>query len=112
RVYGQDLVAGGPLYRGMERSPDKILLRFENVGLGLMTLDNEAPRHFEILDAEGTAYPTRAALVADGVAVYFPQTKAEPVQVRYGWSNFVESPNLVNSSQLPAATFRADIGIR
>lgn len=107
QAYGEDLVAGGPIYRSMRAEGGKAVLSFDHVGGGLVSRDGEALRHFEAAGEDGAFVPATAEIVGETVVVSAPGL-AELHSVRYAWSNNPEGINFANREGLPASPFRTD----
>ena len=130
-LYGKrDLVVSGPLYRELRIEGNKIRLKFDHVGSGLMVgsksgkapveeVKDGKPRSFAICGDDPTSPGGSVAAskqwawadaVIDGsdVVVSSPAV-TNPVAVRYAYSN-PASPgyNLYNKEGLPASPFRTD----
>lgn len=118
-VYGQDLVASGPLFRDYKIEPGgKVRVRFTEIGGGLTPsrqpwcapgvkpFPQEKLIGFYLAGADKQWAEAEANIDGDSVVVYNPQVP-NPVAVRYGWAN---SPrcNLYNDQGLPASPFRTD----
>jgi sialate O-acetylesterase len=107
KTYGwKDLVYSGPLYKSMAVEGDKIRIRFDHVGSGLISLDNRPLTWFEIAGPDRIFYKARAEINGDSVLVWSDKV-TEPVTVRFGWHQVAE-PNLGNKEGLPASPFRTD----
>ncbi|MDY0165203.1 MAG: sialate O-acetylesterase [Thermoguttaceae bacterium] len=106
KVYGQDRVACGPLYRSMTSADGKVVVKFDHVGTGL-GVRGEKLEGFAIAGTDRQFVWAEAAVAGpDTVVVSSPQVE-NPAAVRYAWA---ENPkgNLVNSADLPASPFRTD----
>ena len=117
-VYGEKIVASGPLYKGFATEDASIRVKFRETGRGLMAGQAPwRPANVEPLPADQVIgfyiagddhrwYEANAAIDGDSVLVSSGQV-ARPVAVRYGWAN---SPrcNLYNKDGLPASPFRTD----
>jgi sialate O-acetylesterase len=105
KTYGKDMVYSGPLYQSMAVEGDKIRVRFEHVGGGLVA--NGGPlTDFTIAGKDGEFVPAEATIDGQTVVVHSDQVSA-PVAVRFGWRDDAE-PNLFNREGLPASPFRTD----
>jgi sialate O-acetylesterase len=105
KTYGQkDLVYSGPLYRSMSVEGNKIRIRFDHVGSGLVALDNRSLSWFEIAGEDRIFRKARAEISGDSVLVWSEKVTA-PVAVRFGWHQLA-TPNLGNKEGLPASPFR------
>lgn len=104
-VYGENIVACGPVYRGMTVEEGSILVSFDHTGSGLVARNGELSG-FTVAGSEGGFVPARAVIEGGKVRVSadsIPQPKA----VRYGWAQ-VPVVNLYNAEGIPAAPFRSD----
>ena len=118
-AYGEKIAGMGPIYKKMSVKGDKIILEFTNHGKKLMmgtspyvpagAEPHPAPTR---LTGFGIAGADRKFVWADAViegnkVIVSADGVAEPVAVRYGFSN---SPvcNLYNEAGLPASPFRTD----
>jgi sialate O-acetylesterase len=107
KTYGQkDLVYSGPLYRSMSVDGNKIRIRFDHIGSGLISLDDRSLSWFEIAGEDRTFYKARAE-IDDGSVVVWSEKVPQPVAVRLGWHQLA-TPNLGNKEGLPASPFRTD----
>ncbi|WP_018968972.1 sialate O-acetylesterase [Rubritalea marina] len=101
--YGKDVVTTGPSVASAQRTGDKVVVSFTDIGQGLTTNDGEAPSWFEI-SADGTNFVTAdAALKGNTVELKSSQVK-NPQFVRMGW---VETaiPNLTDKNGWPVFSF-------
>jgi sialate O-acetylesterase len=101
------VVFSGPVYRSMEKSGKRIILSFDLAGSGL-AIRGEAPlKEFAIAGADRKFVWAEAEIV-DGKVIVWNDQVAEPVAVRYAWSDNPAAANLVNREGLPASPFRTD----
>jgi len=106
KTYGQrDLICSGPLYRSMSLQAGKIRIRFDHVGSGLISLDNQPLTWFEIAGQDRSFYKAKAEIDGETVLVWNERID-EPVAVRFGWHQLAV-PNLGNKEGLPASPFRS-----
>lgn len=118
-VYGQNLVASGPLFQNFKiESGGKVRLHFSETGRGLTIgqqpwcapgvslFPQEKLIGFYVAGDDKQWYEAGASIIGDTVVVSSAQVP-NPVAVRYGWAN---SPrcNLYNKEGLPASPFRTD----
>lgn len=118
QIYGEDIVASGPLLEGFKVEGEKIRVRFTATGGGLtpgqqpwlaLRVDPFPTNKligFFIAGEDKKWFEADAKIDGDSVVVSSPDVE-KPVAVRYGWAN---SPrcNLYNKEGLPAAPFRTD----
>jgi sialate O-acetylesterase len=117
-VYGEKIVASGPLYRRFKIEGDKVRVEFMETGGGLTIgqapwrapgvapLPTDKLAGFFIAGEDRKWSEAKATIDGDSVVVASPAVP-KPAAVRYGWAN---SPrcNLYNKEGLPAAPFRTD----
>ena len=117
--YGQpELVASGPLYREMAIEADRIRLRFDWLGGGLV-VGSKRGRDAAVIDPAGKLARfaiagadrqwewAEAVIDGDEILVHSPRVP-NPVAVRYAYSSNPEGAKLYNRAGLPASPFRTD----
>lgn len=107
KSYGQKVAVESPRYESMERSGNKIILKFKDVDRGLRAVDNGKLLGFAIA-GEDRMWTWADAKVVDKDHVEVSSEKvSDPVAVRYAWA---DNPvcNLYSSAGLPATPFRTD----
>lgn len=117
--YKQNLSAcSGPLYQSHTINGDKVIVKFDSTGSGLMsgekpvmdaTLETKDPlTYFEICGAGRQWKPAQAEISGnDTVTVSSPEVP-KPTAVRYAWSKNPEGANLYNKEGLPASLFTTE----
>jgi sialate O-acetylesterase len=107
KTYGQQgLVYSGPLYKSMQVEGDKIRLKFDHVGSGLVSRDGRPLTWFSIAGADKQFIEAQATIDGDSVIVH-ADSVARPAAVRFAWHQEAE-PNLSNKEGLPASPFRTN----
>jgi len=106
-AYGEDVVALGPIYKGMKVEGEAVRLSFDSVGGGLASKDGQPLRYFAIAGEDRKFVWAEARIDKDTVLVSSPQVKS-PVAVRYAWGSGQKEANLGNREGLPASPFRTD----
>jgi len=107
KTYGQKkLVYSGPLYKSMKVKGNKIRIKFDHVGSGLIVKGDKLTG-FAIAGADKKFVHAEAKIEGDKVFVWSDKVE-KPVAVRYGWANN-PSCNLYNKEGLPASPFRTDM---
>ncbi len=110
-IYGHDIVATGPIVRQVTRDGNKLVVHFDHVGAGLKLTEGSIVRGFEVKGAAGEGAeaefkPVGAKITGpDQVTIESPDATA----VRYAWSAIPDTVNLVNSDDLPTATFLMEV---
>lgn len=105
-VYGEHIEYSGPLFRELTREANGLRIWFDHTGTGLM-MKGPSLTGFEVADSDGKFQPAEAHIDGDTVVVT-SNTVANPVSVRYGWSNSPDC-NLFNKEGLPASPFAASL---
>lgn len=106
-AYGEDIVFSGPLYDSMAIEDNKVRIKFNHTGSGLMVKDQGELKEFSIAGADKKFYPAKAIIENDEIIVESEEVK-EPVAVRYAWADNPANANLYNKEGLPASPFRTD----
>jgi len=105
KVYDKDVVACGPLYKGMRKDGGKIVVEFDYAD-GLAARDGGKLRGFAIAGEDQKFVWADATIEGNQVIVSSPEVTA-PAAVRYAWANNPDC-NLVNKAGLAASPFRTD----
>jgi sialate O-acetylesterase len=109
RSYGrQGIIDSGPHFKHMNITDGHVRLRFDDVGSGLKTRDDQAPSWFTIAGSDGIFFPAVAVIEGPDVVVVSSPAVAKPLAVRFAWDEAAR-PNLVNSAGLPAIPFRSPL---
>ncbi|MCE9587249.1 MAG: sialate O-acetylesterase [Verrucomicrobia bacterium] len=124
RVYGEEIVDSGPLYRGMnvekgkDGGNDKVRVDFDSVGGGLVLgvspwkSEGFSPslvtslKGFALAGSDRKWFPAQGRIEGDTVLLW-SDAVPHPKSVRYGWRGFPKG-TLYNKEGLPAAPFRSD----
>jgi len=109
-TYHQNIEDSGPEFISLSKinkgTASMLRVRFDHAA-GLTTKENQPLRGFELMDSLGNLWPVKARIQGRDVLLTVPATI--PIQsVVYGWHGFSRA-NLINSSGLPASTFKADL---
>jgi len=101
-VYGEKMVASGPLALSAEKTRSRIMIRFDDVERGLVAYGSDAPIGFELCDSKSCRY-AMATISGDRVSLSL-RGKAAPTHVRYCWA---DAPicTLFDGAGLPASPF-------
>lgn len=118
-AYGKDIVFSGPTYDSMKVEGDKVRVKFQNTGSGLVIGAAPAIRlgetpakpldhlvGFAVAGADKKFVWANAKIDGNCVVVSCDTVK-NPVAVRYAWANNPEC-NLYNKEGIPASPFRTD----
>ena len=103
--YAKELEASGPLFKAVKVDGTTLIVEFENIGSGLMSIENGLT-NFEIAGADKKYMPAHAKIVNETIVVNNP-TISNPVYVRYAWSD-TSTATLFNKEGLPASTFTSE----
>jgi len=103
--YGINLIPSGPLYKGMSRSGDKVILDFNYAENGLKS-GEQGLIGFEIAGEDKVFIDGKAKIVKNQIELNAKGLK-EPIYVRYAWrDNSIAS--LFNKEGLPASSFSTE----
>ena len=106
KTYGiEGIVYSGPLYKSKKFEGNTARITFDYIDGGLMAKDGKL-QDFEVAGIDRKFYPAKAVIDGDTVVVSSDAVK-NPIEVRYGWSNWVDG-SLFNKAGLPASSFRTD----
>jgi sialate O-acetylesterase len=105
-AYHEDVVSSGPVYQSMEVNLNKIRLKFNSVGSGLVVKNNGTLKGFAIAGKDHKFYWAEAVVDGNEVVVNSSNVTS-PVAVRYSWEINPDG-NLYNKEGLPAPPFRTD----
>src|SRR5690606_22294631 len=84
---------------------DKVVIKFDHIGSGLISSDGEKLRRFEIAGADKNFVWADARIEGNTVIVHEESVKY-PEFVRYAWADNPVDANLYNKEDLPASPFR------
>lgn len=106
-TYGKKIKAASPRYESLAIDGPKATVTIGDVGDGLKTFDNVAPRGFSVAGEDQVFYAATAEIVDKSKVVVHSDAVPNPVAVRYGWAN---NPvvNVFDSAWLPLTPFRTD----
>ncbi len=107
KTYKKKIVAGGPIYKSMKKDGNKIVVKFDDIGSGLVEQGGKPLKTFAIAGADKRFVFAQAAIVGDTVVVSSADI-SDPVAVRYAWANNPVGCNLFNKEGFPASPFRTD----
>jgi sialate O-acetylesterase len=116
-AYGEKLNAQSPTVKSVKFEGDKAVVRFENVGGGLVakggdisqrTLEEGKLVGFTVAGLDGNFVPAEAKIVGKDTVEVHAAGVTKPVAVRYAFINFPVA-NLFTAEGLPACPFRTDM---
>ena len=107
KTYGKDVVAGGPIYESMKKDGGKIVIKFSDIGSGLVEQGGAPLKTFAIAGADQKFVFAQAMIVGETVVVSSAEV-ADPMAVRYAWANNPVGCNLFNKEGFAASPFRTD----
>ncbi len=102
-AYGDSsVVASGPIFQSAKVDGNKITLKFNGIGSGLMVKGGGELHGFAIAGADKKFVWADARIEGDRVIVSSPGVP-DPLYVRYAWADNPEGANLYNKEGLPAS---------
>jgi len=105
-AYGENIEYSGPVFKKMNVTDGKAILRFTHLGGGLEAR-GDALKGFTLAAVASTNFVPAEATIVDDTVVVQSAAVQQPGAVRYGWAN-VPDVNLFNKAGLPATPFRTD----
>jgi|GEM_PF-842903 len=106
-VYGEKIVAAGPICKSCRSEDGKLRLAFDSVGGGLIAKGDKLVG-FSIAGEDRRFLAAEAVIDGNTVVLSAPAVPA-PVAARYGFAQFVNPLcNLYNKEDLPTVPFRTD----
>jgi sialate O-acetylesterase len=107
-AYGEkDIVYSGPIYQSAKIEGNKIIITFNNIGGGLISIDGEELAQFAISGTDKKFVWAKAKIEGNTVVVWNDDI-ANPAFVRYAWADNPEDANLYNKEGIPASPFTTD----
>jgi len=106
-VYGEKIVYSGPLYKSFAVEGDKIRVKFDHAGGGLIAKDGAELKRFAIAGEDQKFVWAKAEIDGDSVLVSAAGVE-KPAAVRYAWADNPDGCNFYNKEGLPASPFRTD----
>lgn len=105
QAYGEEIVAGGPLFEKASFSSDRATVVFRQA-TGLKAREEGTIKGFALAGEDRKWFWAEATIEGERVVVKSAQV-AHPMALRYAWAHNPEN-NLVNDQNLPVAPFRTD----
>lgn len=122
-IYGKDVYTHGPMYQSSKVEGNKIIVTYDcNGSLKIMPstqyadeagmqkiesgeYDPNVLNEFEVAGSDGVWYSAAAQITASNQVTVFSERVENPVSVRYACTDYPESPNLTDDSNLPSYVF-------
>jgi len=106
-TYHQKKIAfSGPIFRSMKMKKNVAVLKFENVGKGLVLKEDSSGNEFQIAGDDKQFKNATASIKGSTLLISSPDV-LHPVAVRYAFTN-ASSATLFTTDGLPASSFRTD----
>lgn len=107
KTYGQEIVYSGPVYKSVNITGNKVILDFDHTGSGLMVKNKYGYLNgFAIAGADKQFKWAKAYINKNNQVVVYNDEIANPLFVRYAWSDNPGDANLYNREGLPASPFQ------
>ena len=107
RVYGEKIVADGPIFDSAAADGGKVKLKFKQLGGGLALSSGDQPLGFAIAGADKNFAWASAAIDGDSIVLSCDSVPA-PKFIRYAWVNNPPG-NIGNREGLPLAPFQTEL---
>lgn len=104
KLYGEDIVYSGPVYRGHRFTENKVILEFDHIGESLMDIDGGKLRNFEVAGPDRKFLRADAKIVGDTVEVS-SESVMRPIAVRHAW-DMNAYIDLYNANGFSGSSFR------
>ena len=104
QTYDREVQSSGPVFTRVKFTDGKAVLKFKNVGNGLMSMDGKPLTWFEVAGADGKFVPAEAEINGMATVEVSSSKVAKPEAVRFAW-NETAQPNFCNRAGLPAEPF-------
>jgi sialate O-acetylesterase len=105
--YKDTVKYSGPIFSRVVKRGNELVVHFEHVAGGLLTVDGEPPASFAVAGQDKKFVPAKARIEGNTVVVWNEKID-HPLYVRYAWADNPVNPNLCNTAKLPASPFRND----
>jgi sialate O-acetylesterase len=116
QAYKCNVECSGPVYKSSKVKGNKMIIKFDYVGSGLMvgdknlmnpTVEVDQPlQRFQICGVDGKWKWAKAEIRGKNKVVVWHSDISNPVEVRYAWSPNPEGANLYNIEGLPTSLFQ------
>lgn len=107
RVYERKLQAYGPIYRSHSITGNRIVIRFDEVGQGLVAAHSETLQGFAIAGDDGVWHWATASIDGDSVVLTSDRV-SKPVRAAYALAQQIPWANLFNKNGKHALAFITD----
>ncbi len=103
--YGSKAISSGPVPVKCTVDGDRLVVDFDNCGLGLVSTDGKPLAGFEIAGIDGKFVPAKAEIRGTSVILSAENMPLPPRRARYAWKTFCPEMNLGNRDGFPAGPF-------
>ncbi len=100
------IIFSGPVFRSMKVKKNVAVLKFDNVGKGMVLKEDSSGNGFQIAGGDGQ-FKNASVKIKGATLLLSDSAILHPVAVRYAFTN-APSATLFNSDGLPASPFRTD----
>lgn len=106
QLHKQEIVYSGPVYKSMDIKENRVILDFDHTGSGLKAKNKYGYlQGFSVAGADQQFVWAKAYIKNNNQVVVYSDEIADPVFVRYAWSDNPGDANLFNQEGLPASPF-------
>lgn len=99
------ITADSPTPKKYKFKKDKVAIKFQDTGGGLVTDDGKVLAYFEISN-DGKVFHKADATIKGSKVIVSKAGLSNPTMVRYAWANNPEKANLFSKAGLPASPFQ------
>ncbi len=106
-VYHKTKDGDSPVYKDMEISGGKVIVKIKNDGKRLLCKGDKI-NGFMLAGKNMVFYRANAEMLSDNRLAVSSPSVPQPVAVRYAWADNPENCNIYNNNDLPLTPFRSD----
>lgn len=106
KLYNEEIVVSGPIYKEMKKDKNKINIYFDNNKSELLSIKGNL-NNFVICGEDDIYYKASANIIDDHIEVWSRKVE-NPKNVRYAYEDSPEDVNFYNKDGLPASPFTTE----
>ncbi|MDH4089244.1 MAG: sialate O-acetylesterase [Cyclobacteriaceae bacterium] len=104
----KNIVYSGPVYSNSVVNDNKVVLSFDHVGGGLISLDGEDLKWFAVAGSD-KKFMWANAIIQHNKVIVWSEHLSHPMYVRYAWADNPDGVNFYNQDGLPASPFEVQV---
>jgi sialate O-acetylesterase len=107
-AYNEQVLHSGPTFDSFTIDGNKLILKFNNIGSGLIAKDKYGYLKGFTIAGEDQKFVWAKAIIDGDKVIVWSDDISNPVNVRYAWADNPDDANFYNKEGLPASPFRTD----